>query len=202
MHVVLKETFLNVVGKSIMNKILIVDDEIKTCKLIKEYLETKMYSVVTSSNGKDALEKVKNEKYSVVLLDIRMPGMDGIEVLKNIKEISPETMVIIHTGCRDIDFAIDAIRLNVSDYILKPAKLEELYFRIFHCAEKLELQRKIKLYEKILPVCCVCKKIRDDTNRERGTGKWMIMETYMSEKANIEVSHGYCPECLKSVNSS
>ncbi|MBC8551130.1 MAG: response regulator [Candidatus Brocadiales bacterium] len=182
-----------------MNKILVVDDERKICELIKRLLETRGLYVNTSNSGEDALEKTKNEHYDVILLDIRMPGINGIEVLENIKEISPETMVIIHTGCSDIDFAIDAIRLNVSDYILKPVKLDELHFRILHCIEKSELQRKIKIYEKILPVCCVCKKIRDDTNKEHGTGKWMTMETYISEKANIDVSHGYCPECLKTI---
>ena len=180
-----------------MNKILVVDDEVKVCELIKRYLETKMYSVITSNNGEDALEKVKIEKPDVILLDLRMPGMNGIEVLKKVKKINQETMVIIHTAHGDIEPAIDAIRLGVSDFVLKSCNLDELHWRVLRCIEKLELQRKIKLYEKILPVCCVCKKIRDDTGKEPGAGKWMAMETYMSEKANIDISHSYCPECLK-----
>ncbi|ODS31284.1 MAG: two-component response regulator [Candidatus Scalindua rubra] len=180
-----------------MNKILIVDDEAGASKFLERFLERKGYDVITSDNGEDALEKVKNEKPDIILLDIRMPGMGGMDVLKETRKISPETMVIIHTGYGDLTSAIDAIRFNANDYVLKPCNFEELHFRVRRCIEKLELQRKIKLYEKILPVCCVCKKIRDDTNMEHGTGKWTAMEVYMSEKANIDVSHTFCPECFK-----
>ena len=132
-----------------------------------------------------------------MLLDLKMPDMDGMVVLRKTREISPETMVIIHTAYSDLASAIDAVRLNACDYVLKPVNLEELHFRVLRCVEKLKLQRKIKLYEKILPVCCVCKKIRDDTDKAPGTGKWMTMEDYLSKKADIDVSHGYCPESLK-----
>jgi hypothetical protein len=61
----------------------------------------------------------------------------------------------------------------------------------------MELERKIKLYENILPVCCVCKKVRDDTGREPGKGKWVQMEDYLLNKGKIEVTSTYCPECAK-----
>jgi len=180
-----------------MFKILVVDDEVKTCELLERFLKKKGYNVITSNNGEDALERVRNEKPDIMLVDINMPGMHGLEVLKKAREIKPEIMVIINTAYGDLPSAIEAIRLNAFDYVLKPVNLEELNFRVIRCIEKLEIQRKIKLYEKILPVCCMCKKIRDDTNKKPGTGEWMTMENYMSEKANIEVSHGFCPECLK-----
>src|SRR3972149_8250346 len=141
-----------------MIKILIVDDEVKTCELLERFLVKKRYSIITSINGKDALEKVRNEKPEIMLLDLKLPDMDGMVVLRKSREISPETMVIIHTACGGLASAIDAVRLNASDYVLKPVNLEELHFRVLRCVEKLKLQRKIKLYEKILPVCCVCKK--------------------------------------------
>ena len=180
-----------------MKKILVVDDEVKTCDLIKRFLTAKGFNVITSSSGEDALKKVRNENPDIMLLDQKMPGMDGMDVVKKVRKICPETMVIINTAYGDLASAINAIRLNASDYVLKPVNLEELHFRVLRCIEKLKLKRKIKLYEKILPVCCVCKKIRDDTNKEPGTGEWVTMEDYMSEKADIDVSHGYCPECFK-----
>ncbi|MGR3173083.1 MAG: response regulator [Candidatus Scalindua sp.] len=179
-----------------MYRILIVDDEVKTCDILKRFLGEKGYDITTSNSGEDALEKVKHEKPDIMLLDLKMPGMDGMEVLKKTREISPEIMVIIHTAHGNLTSAIDAIRLNASDYVLKSINLEELHFRVVCCIERLKLQRKIKLYEKLLPVCCVCKKIRDDTNKEPGTGKWMSMEVYMSEKADIDVTHTLCPECI------
>ncbi len=180
-----------------MSTILIVDDEVKTCELLKRFLESKGYKVITSNNGEDALEKVRNVNPDIMLLDQKMPGMEGMEVLRKTGEINPATMIIICTAYGDLASAIDAIRLNAFDYVLKPVDLEDIHFRVLRCIEKLELQRKVKLYEKMLPVCCVCKKIRDDADKEPGTGEWMTMESYMCEKAKIDVSHGFCPECFK-----
>ncbi len=182
-----------------MNKILVVDDEVKTCSLLKRFLESKGHAIIISNSGTHALEMVKDREPDIMLLDLKLPDMNGIEVLKKTKEINPATMVIICTAYGDFASAIDAIRLNASDYIVKPIDLERVHFRILNCIEKLELQRKIKLYETILPVCCVCKKIRDDAHKEHGTGKWKAMEDYLSEKANVDVSHGYCPDCLKTI---
>jgi len=170
-----------------MSKILVVDDEVKACGLLKRFLETRGLNVDTSNNGEDAIEKVKSEKPNVMLLDIRMPGMNGLEVLKKAKEISPETIVIIHTAQSDIETAIEAIRHGASDYVLKSCNLDELHWRVLRCIEKFELQRKIKLYEKILPVCCVCKKIRDDTNKAHGTGEWMAMEDGLRKEACLRL---------------
>jgi CheY-like chemotaxis protein len=65
-----------------MSKILVVDDEVKACTLLKRFLETKKHDVITSYSGEDALEKVKSEKPDLILLDIRMPGLDGLEVVR------------------------------------------------------------------------------------------------------------------------
>ena len=66
-----------------------------------------------------------------------------------------------------------------------------------HCLKKLELQRKIKLYEEILPVSCVCKKIRDDTGKKPGTGEWVSVEKFIWKKARLEISSTYCPACAQ-----
>ena len=106
-------------------------------------------------------------------------------------------MVIILTGHEDIELTIDALRLKADDYLIKPCSTEELLFRVKQSLEKLELKRKIKVYEEILPVCSVCKKIRDDAGKESGTGEWKPMESYIHEKAGLMVSHSFCPECAE-----
>jgi hypothetical protein len=59
------------------------------------------------------------------------------------------------------------------------------------------LTRKINLYQKILPMCCVCKKIRDDTNRQPGTGEWISIERFINEQAHLDITSSYCPDCAK-----
>lgn len=108
-------------------------------------------------------------------------------------------MVTILTGHATIGTAIEALRLGASDYLLKPYEKDEMFLRVENCLKKLELQRKVKLYEDILPVCCKCNKIRDDTGKMHGEGEWMNMAAYMEEKARIKVSHGYCKECYDDV---
>jgi hypothetical protein len=97
--------------------------------------------------------------------------------------------------------AIDALRLDADDYMLKPCQPDEMNFRVAACLEKQDLSRKIRLYEQILPVCCVCRKIRDDEGRQPGTGQWMNVDHYLWKKAGLSVSSTYCPECARKAKS-
>ncbi|MBA7669328.1 hypothetical protein ES703_77458 [subsurface metagenome] len=90
----------------------------------------------------------------------------------------------------------------MDDYLVKPYESEELFFRVRKCLNKFELSRKLKFYEKILPVCCMCKKIRDDAHREPGTGEWLSMEKYLHDKADIDVTSSYCPDCARKVEEN
>ena len=135
--------------------------------------------------------------FDLVITDLVMAPMNGNDVLKKSKEINPEMMVIILTGFGDMTSAIDALQLDADDYMLKPCEPEEMYFRVSRCLEKLEFKRKIRIYEDILPVCCVCKKIRDDSGRDPGTGQWMEVEEYIRDRAKVDVTSTYCPECAQ-----
>ena len=177
--------------------IFLVDDEPIITVAIGNALEEKGYKVTTSDNGERAVELLNESSFDLVITDLVMTPIDGMEVLKKSKEINPEMMVMILTGFGDMASAIDALRLGADDYMLKPCEPEEMYFRVSHCLEKLELKRKIKIYENILPVCCVCKSIRDDTGKEPGTGKWTQMENYIRDKGGVGVTSTYCPECAK-----
>jgi len=106
-----------------MGRILIVDDEIKVCSILKEYFSGRGYTAYTAVNGEEAIEKVKEVKPHVVLLDIIMPGIGGIDVLKKIKRLEPSTGVIMITAIIDEELAREAIALGATDYITKPFDL-------------------------------------------------------------------------------
>jgi len=179
--------------------ILLVDDEPAITEIIGSYLERYGHEVTTADNGEKAIEWLNRSSFDLVITDLIMTPVNGIEVLKASKRIHPETMVILLTGFGNMDSVIEALRLDADDYLLKPFDLEQMYFRVSRCLEKLELRREIKVYERILPVCCVCKRIRDDRGKAKGTGKWMTMEKYMHQRAKVDITSTYCPECEKKV---
>ncbi|MDY6857108.1 MAG: response regulator [Thermodesulfobacteriota bacterium] len=179
--------------------ILLVDDDPIITSGTAIDLEGKGYEVTTADSGEKAIELLNKSSFDLVITDLVMAPMNGIDVLKKSKEINPEIIVIILTGFGDMTTAIDALRLDADDYMLKPCEPEEMYLKVSRCLEKMELKRKIKIYEDILPVCCICKKIRDDSGREHGTGKWISIEKYLHDKVKIDITSTYCPECVNKV---
>ena len=113
-----------------MTKILVVDDEVKECELLRRFLGKKGYTVITANNGMDAIEKVQNESPDVMLLDIRMPGMDGVEVLKCVREFSKKIGIIMVTAVMDEDIAKNTMKLGADEYITKPIDLERLEMHV------------------------------------------------------------------------
>lgn len=107
-------------------RILVVDDEIEACRTLKDFMVFKGYEVQTAQNGKEAIDKVKSFKPHIVLLDIIMPGMNGIEVLKEIKKIAPEAGVIMVSAVGEEETAQKTLELGAYDYILKPFDLNYL----------------------------------------------------------------------------
>ena len=107
-----------------MNKtILIIDDEKDFCTVLSDSLSQDRYRVVTAFNGKTALQLAKKEKPDLILLDIKMPGMDGIEVLKKIKKMREEIAVIMFTAFGTLETAREAMKLGAYDYVTKPVDL-------------------------------------------------------------------------------
>ena len=103
-----------------MSKILVVDDEVKACELLKRFLEKKGYEVITSNSGEDAIKKVKDEKPNAMLLDIRMPGMEGTEVLKRVREFDKEVGIIMVTAVKEDNIGKEALKSGANEYITKP----------------------------------------------------------------------------------
>ena len=103
-----------------MSKILVVDDEVKACELLKRFLEMKGYDVIMANNGEDAIEKARNEKPDAMLLDIRMPGMEGTEVLKQIREFDKDVGIVMVTAVKEEQVGKEALKAGADEYITKP----------------------------------------------------------------------------------
>ncbi len=175
--------------------VLLVDDDRLVLEGIGEGLESRGYRVTRADTGEKALELLSRNSFDLIITDLVMGGADGFQLLKQSKELDATVMVIILTGYGDMPSAIEAIRSRADDYMLKPCESDELFFRVERCFQKLELTRRLAIYQRILPVCCVCKSIRDDIGKEPGTGAWVSAEKFLHERAKAIVTSSYCPEC-------
>ncbi len=136
-----------------MLKVLIADDERKVCQLIERLVDwpnLDMKVVATAENGIEALERIKEYRPDIVITDIRMPGYDGLDLIRLGKEINPRTEFIIISGYRHFEYAQSAIRYGVNAYILKPIKKEELTGALKKLGGKfLEESRQLSYEEQI-----------------------------------------------------
>jgi DNA-binding NtrC family response regulator len=131
-------------------KVLVVDDEERMRGIIRKELERKGYLVDEAASGQAALEAALRQSYDVVLLDLRMPGMTGLETLAAMRELTPAPEIIIITGHGTIDTAIEAMRLGAYHYVTKPFKLRELELNIQKAGEKIALERKSRQLERLV----------------------------------------------------
>lgn len=129
-----------------MHKILLIDDEEDILKVLSMSLRMDGYEVVTAAGGNEGVDLFKRTTPQIVLTDIKMPGMDGLQVLKQIKELAPHVEVIIITGHGDIDSAIEALQYGASDFIHKPVKDEALSIALKRAEEKLQIRRQLQEY--------------------------------------------------------
>lgn len=109
-----------------MPRILVVDDEPDAVELLQEFLIVKGYDVITASDGEEALRQVKEHRPHLVLLDVRMPRMNGMEVLKRVREIDREVGVIMVTAVNEEDTGREALKMGAFDYITKPLDFQYL----------------------------------------------------------------------------
>jgi len=132
------------------HKILLIDDDTLVLETTGVALRNRGYDLKTAENGEDALKLLEKENFDLVITDLVMDEIDGIDILKTVKKNHADTMTIIFTGFGNLSSAIEALRLNAEDYLLKPCEIEDMFFRIERCLEKLELKRKIKHSEEAL----------------------------------------------------
>jgi len=124
------------------SKILFVDDEKDMLSIVKAYLSRRGYGVVVTENGRNALELVQKDNFDVVITDLNMPQLSGLELLKAVKKIQSETEVIIVTGYGSIESAIKALKLGGYDYLQKPINLDRLKLLIDRILEKKRLKQE------------------------------------------------------------
>ena len=134
-----------------MNKssVLIVDDEESIRVSLENILIEENYFVKTANNGLMALEMLQNDHYDVILTDIVMDDMTGVELLKKIKDSFPEILVLLMTGYSSLDTAIEAVRLGASDYLIKPFTYKVMLSSITHCLENRTIVGKNKLLKNL-----------------------------------------------------
>lgn len=123
------------------SKLLVIDDERPTLNMLKLFLDVYGYEVFTAENGTQALALFEEHRMPIVLTDIKMPGMDGLEVLKRIKQLAPITEVIIMTGHGDMDMAIEALGLDATDFINKPISQSNLDSALKRAQERIRIAR-------------------------------------------------------------
>jgi DNA-binding NtrC family response regulator len=110
--------------------VLLVDDEVPFVETMTKRLTKRQLMVLSAYSGREALEKLEKNAVDVVILDVKMPAMDGIETLREIKKAHPLVEVIMLTGHATIETAVEGMRLGAFDYLMKPCEIEELLAKV------------------------------------------------------------------------
>jgi DNA-binding NarL/FixJ family response regulator len=142
-----------------MDRILIVDDDRDMQLILSETLKLEGYEAIVADDGREALEKITAHVPELILLDVRLPGMNGLEVLEKIKTTNKDSIVIMLTGFGDIKDAVKAIKLGAYDYITKPFKDEEMVENISEALQGYHLSKE--------------KNISPLSRREKEVLKWL-----------------------------
>jgi DNA-binding NtrC family response regulator len=133
-----------------MTKILAVDDELTSLAIVKQVLSSAGYHVTTALNGEEALQRCKEIKFDIVVTDFNMPGMNGMELTKEVLSVDPDTAVILVTAYSSIKTVVDAIKLGAFDYLTKPVDKDELILSVKRAEEKIKLVKENTLLKQQL----------------------------------------------------
>jgi two-component system, NtrC family, nitrogen regulation response regulator NtrX len=155
-----------------MSSILIVDDEKAIRKTLSEILSYEGYKIEDAENGEEALKKLKEKSYDVVLCDIKMPKVDGIEFLEKSKEINPDIPIIMISGHGTIETAVEAVKKGAFDYVAKPPDLNRLLITIRNALDRQTLvtetkvlKRKVSRVQEMIGDSTALKKIKDTIDK-------------------------------------
>ncbi|MFB3886027.1 MAG: HD domain-containing phosphohydrolase [Thermodesulfobacteriota bacterium] len=127
-------------------QILVVDDEELICSIFVKRLKKEGYPSITARNGKEALNLFYNNRLSLIISDIKMPQMDGIDLLKKVKALDPKMMVIMMTSYPEIDLAIEAMRIGAFDFMIKPVELDLVVLSVRKALERKQLEEEVEAY--------------------------------------------------------
>jgi DNA-binding NtrC family response regulator len=202
---------------------ILVDDEELNRDLLQQILEREGYQVAIAANGQEALALLRQEAFHVVLTDLKMPGMTGVEVIRELKMLAPSTMGIIHTAYGSVETAVEAMKAGAYDYVTKPVRRDELLvviqraleFQHLH-HENVSLRKQLKAKykfdnivsdnEKMQAIFTQVEKVADTDSTvliygESGTGKELIARalhynSYRQDKPLVPINCGAIPEDL------
>jgi DNA-binding NtrC family response regulator len=132
------------------HKLLIIDDERRMCIVLKTALESDALSVTTANSGEAAMAAMEVDSFDVIISDIKMPGISGMDVLERVKTKSPETEMLLMTAYADAQTAVNAMKMGAYDYIIKPFEVDELRHKVKNILEKSELKTENKVLKKKL----------------------------------------------------
>jgi len=124
--------------------ILVVDDEALTLRTIGRALQAEGYEVTVASSGEDAIKAFTAEHTDLALLDVVLPGVDGIEVLRQIRRINPATVVLMMSAYHMVDRAVESMKLGAYDYLIKPFHITDLLNTIQRASEMLALRVRVR----------------------------------------------------------
>ena len=202
----------NVQAGKLAISILYVEDEPVTRSAAARMLKRRVTTVHEAENGKEGLDLFKQLRPDVVISDIRMPVLDGMEMSKEIRLLDKDSKIILTTAHRDVSILLNSIEVGIDKYILKPLDMDALYSAIEKCAETIMLERRIQQQNKekdeliaklrdaldnvktlsgLLPICSHCKNIRNDE------GYWHQIEEFLSKHSEVVFTHSICPDCAK-----
>lgn len=122
-------------------KVLIVDDDRDICEYMRTMLEATGYEVATLSDPTRAVDRIREEEFHVLIIDLMMPKMDGIELIQRIRKVDSDVAIVVFTGYPSVETAVDALKLNVSDYVKKPFDMDDFREKIADILRKKGLLR-------------------------------------------------------------
>jgi len=164
-------------------KVLIVDDNEAFCSSLTDILEAKGYEVESAGTGREAIEKAQGRFFNVALLDIRLPGMDGMKLLTTMKKMHPDMAVIMTTAYASLETAVEALEEGAAAYIIKPLKMDEVLTTVSQLVEKqrLEMENR-RLYQEIKQELAERKKAEEKLKKAYNDLKKTQVQLIQSEK--------------------
>jgi CheY-like chemotaxis protein len=193
--------------------ILLVEDNPGDADLISEYLAEDYrhdYNIIRTEMLGSAMELLARENIDVVLLDLSLPDSNGLDTVRTLLADYPQVVLIVLTGLKDQQIALQAVRFGAQDYLEKDQLTPQLLHRsiVYAIERKKAFQEKMILFsdlgkaldqlealQGVLPLCASCKKIRDDK------GNWQPIEIFIQNFSRKDVSHFICPDCRKELYS-
>jgi DNA-binding response OmpR family regulator len=133
--------------KNHARRVLVVDDEPSVREMLSDFLEMNNFICMQADNGESAVDVTKREKFDLIIMDVRMPGVSGIDALREIKRQAPGQPVVMVTAVSEVETAVEAMRLGANDYVMKPFVLRDMLVTVDHAIESTVVEANVSAGE-------------------------------------------------------